>query len=225
MAIGGICCFVDNDYIIFISDKNEEQVINVSDIPVKGHFNLQNVMPAVIAGKLYNIDNKTIGDAIREYKPLEHRLEFAGIHNGVSFYNDSLSTVPEATIAAITSFPDNDIILIAGGFDRGQKFCTLAKTVIENRVKAVILFPSTGETIWREIITSAKGKDKIPEHLFVTNMHDAVNKAYKFAVNGDIVLLSPSCASFTCFKDYAERGMAFKTEINRLRSKKEKKKL
>ena len=213
----GICCFEKNDYVVFLSNNTEERIIPVSHIPVKGNFNLQNVMPAILTGKLFKMDNRTIADAIHEYKSLEHRLEFAGTINDVSFYNDSLSTVPEATIAAITAFPDNGIILIAGGYDRAQDFRVLAKTVIENRVKTVILFPSTGEKIWNEIVACANGNDKVPDHAFVENMRDAVNKAYRFAVKSDIILLSPGSASFDYFKDYAERGAAFKTEIKMLK--------
>ena len=222
---GRICCFVENDHIVFFSNNTEEQVIPVSHVPVKGSFNLQNVMPAILTGKLFKMNNRTIADAIREYKPLEHRLEFASTINNVLFYNDSLSTVPEATIAAITAFPDNRIILIVGGFDRAQDFRLLAKTVLENRVKAVILFPSTGEKIWKEIVACANRKDKVPEHVFVENMHDATNRAYAFAARNDIILLSPGSASFDYFNNYAERGAAFKTEIKRLKSEKEKDKL
>ncbi|MGR3178996.1 MAG: UDP-N-acetylmuramoyl-L-alanine--D-glutamate ligase [Candidatus Anammoxibacter sp.] len=210
---GGSGCFLENDFLVYQSNDKDERIIQTNDVPLKGEFNLQNVMPSVLIGKHFAIPNKTIAKAIQNYKPLEHRLEFAGECNGVSFYNDSLSTIPEATIAAINALQKNQIVLIAGGLDRGQDFCSLAKTIAVSNVKAVVLFPTTGEKLLKEIVSLSNGNDNTLEHVFVENMRDGVNEAYNFAVDGDIILLSPGSASFGCFKDYTDRGNKFKEAI------------
>ncbi|MGR3319436.1 MAG: UDP-N-acetylmuramoyl-L-alanine--D-glutamate ligase [Candidatus Anammoxibacter sp.] len=206
-------CFIENDFLVYQSNGKDERIIQKDNVPLNGEFNLQNVMPSILIGKHFTIPNKTIANAIQSYKPLEHRLEFVGVCNGVSFYNDSLSTIPEATIAAINALQKNQIVLIAGGLDRGQDFRSLAKAVLDNNIKAVVLFPSTGERLLKEIVSLSNGNDNMLEHIFVKNMQNGVNEAYNFAEDGDIILLSPGSASFGCFKDYTDRGNQFKKEI------------
>lgn len=214
--IQDVGCFLDNNFLVFCSEGRREKVIPVQAIPLTGKFNLQNVMPAIVVGKIFGLANEVINAAIQEFKPLEHRLEFAGACNGISFYNDSLATTPEATIAAIQAFSGKRIILLGGGFDRGQNFAELARMILTGDVKAVILFPTTGERIWNEIVSQAGGKGSLPEHVHVTNMKDAVQEAYGLAKEGDIVLLSPAGASFSGFRDYRDRGNQFKAEVMRL---------
>lgn len=209
-------CFIENGYITFFSNGNHERIIATHDVPLKGTFNLQNVMPAIAIGKIFSISNESIVHAVKNFTPLEHRLEFAGTFRGVSFYNDSLATVPEATIAAIQTFYPKKIVLIAGGYDRGQDFTDLAKVILSCNVKAVILFPATGKRLWEDIVMNSKETDKLPASIFVTNMRDGVNKSFNFAKESDIVLLSPGSVSFGCFKDYADRGIKFKTEVKAL---------
>lgn len=213
--VADVGCFLEADTLVFHSERGREQIIPIHAIPLKGSFNLQNVMPSIIIGKHFSIPNHTIAAAIKDFKSLEHRLEPVGSYGGVCFYNDSLSTIPEATIAAIHAFPNQRVILLAGGFDRGQIFNDLADAVLQCDVKAVILFPTTGEPLWDEILRQAKGHTP-PEHAFVTDMNDAVKIAYEWATEGDVVLLSPAAASFGRFTDYKDRGEQFKAAVKQL---------
>lgn len=217
--VGNVGCYFCNGSLVYYSNGKHEDMISVDQVTLKGIFNLQNVMPAILLGKLYNISSENIRDTIQDYKPLEHRIEFVSKLNEVSFYNDSIATIPEATIAAINAFPEEHIILLAGGFDRGQDFRALAKIIITNNVNPVILFPTTGNRLWEDICCYSKLAHNLPVHIFVTTMQEGVKKAYDFAKKDSIVLLSPGSASFNSFKDYADRGLCFKEEIKRLKDR------
>lgn len=205
--------FLDDNFLVYRSNHGKERIIQIEAIPLKGGFNLQNVMPAIIVGKLFGVSTEGISAAIRDFKPLEHRLEFVRTYNGISFYNDGLATVPEATIGAIEAFPMKNIILLCGGFDRGQDFTGLCRMILTSNIKAVILFPTTGKRIRDELFLQTKNKGHSPLTVFVTNMHDGVQMAYNMAEMGDIILLSPASPSFGCFRDYEERGNRFKEEV------------
>ncbi|MBI1984727.1 MAG: UDP-N-acetylmuramoyl-L-alanine--D-glutamate ligase [Candidatus Wildermuthbacteria bacterium] len=159
--------------------------------------------PARIIGKLFGINEKTIEQAIRTFKPLPHRLEPAGKYKGITFYNDSLATIPEAAIAALNALGQKVSTLIAGGFDRGVNPAKLAKRIEKSNIKTLILFPDTG----KKIIRSMK---KRPLYFFAKDMKEAVKLCYKHTKKGTICLLSPAASSFNMFKDYRDRGEQFK---------------
>jgi len=214
--MGDIGCFLENGFLFFCADGHRERIIPVDAIPLKGIFNLWNVMPAIVLGKIFGIPNEVIATAIQDFRSLEHRLELVRTCNEVSFYNDSLATIPEATIAAIKAFPKRRLILLVGGFDRGQRFTQLARMILISDVKEVILFPTTGKRLWDEIVLQAGGKNDLPKHVFVMSMGKAVPEAYDSAEKGDVVLLSPAGASFVGFADYRDRGNRFKAEVAKL---------
>ena len=209
-------CFVKNKEIVYCFDSKEEKIVSIDKVPLKGKFNLQNVMPAIIIGKLLSIPTPKIAQAIQDFKPLKHRLEKVGVFKGITFYNDSLSTIPQTAIEAIDSFKGEVRTIILGGFERHQDFKNLAKKIWESKIETVILFPTTGERVWAAIRKEKPKNRSLPKHFFVNDMKETVKLAYQHTPKGKICLLSPASASFNLFKDYKERGNLFKKYVRQL---------
>lgn len=178
-----------------------------------GKFNQMNVIPAVIVSKYYKIPNKTIISTIQSFTPLPHRLEVIGRHLGITFINDSLATTPLATIKAIEALRGQIGTLIAGGFDRSINQLDLVKSIINNQIPTVILFPDTGDKIQKELLKYHYSGQVIK----LNSMKQAVKSAYKLTGTGKICLMSPAAASFNMFKDYKDRGEQFKKAVNNLK--------
>lgn len=187
--------------------------------------NDKNVEAALAVADIFAVSRDFALQAVATFKPLPHRLEFVGEFKGIKFYNDSLATIPEATIRALTALGEDVATLIAGGFDRGLDFTELGKFLAKRKtLKTLILFPDTGEKIRSAIL------DANPNHLsLITHsprsvqayhlsptMEDAVSFAYSHTPPGKICLLSPAAASFNMFKDYADRGEQFKKWVKEL---------
>lgn len=188
----------------------DEIIMNTDELQVLGEHNIENVMPAVIIAKKMGVASGEVAHALASFKPLPHRLQLVAEINGVTYVNDSLSTVPEATIAAVSAFKTSPIILIAGGYDRGQDFDELAAFILKSNVKALILFPPTGERLAESIMMLGGAT---PAIFPITDMTQAVTQAKEIAESGDVVLLSPASASFGTFKDYQDRGNQFTAAI------------
>jgi len=143
-----------------------------------------------------------------QFKPLPHRLEVVRQINGVLFVNDSIATNPESVIAALEAFADKKVVLVAGGYDKGLRYERLARRLAE-RTRFVVLFDTEGG---RKIASALEDVGGV-EFCFVDDMEEAVSKAAAVAQKGDVVLLSPACASFGMFPNFAARGDAFKAAV------------
>ena len=200
--------FVHKNEIIY----EDKILIKTDEIRLNGNHNYQNAMAASLAAKIAGIDDQTISRVLKDFKGVEHRLEFVSEVKGISFINDSKATTVESLGVALTSF-QTPIILIAGGKNKGSDYGKL-NTLIGENVREVILIGSAKEKMseaWRAIV---------PIHLSDT-LTDAVEMAYRLAKPGENVLLSPSCSSFDMFKDFEDRGKKFKEIVYKLKFKHE----
>src|ERR1700736_738259 len=192
------------------SHKNpQREIMLVSEIPLKGAHNLENVLAAVCAGALMGCAPEKIRQAVRDFKAVEHRLEFVATIRGVDYYNDSKATNVDATIKALESFPAN-IHLIVGGKDKGSDY-TLLNDLLRQRVKRVYTIGAAAEKIESQI--------KGVEVVHADSLENALRKANAVAEPGDVVLLAPACASFDQFKNYEQRGQVFKGIVRTLSTK------
>lgn len=183
---------------------NNEKYIDVNKIVLKGNHNYQNIMCAILATKVYGVSDDVIKEVVSTFGGVEHRLEYVGNINGREVYNDSKSTNVESTIIALNSF-DKDTILIMGGTDRGHSFAELEKSM--GHTKLVIAYGETKNRI-KEFCNSINVECKVCDDLV-----SAVKLAYDGSLEGDVILLSPACASWDQFPDFEVRGKIFKDTI------------
>jgi UDP-N-acetylmuramoylalanine--D-glutamate ligase len=200
--------WVRDGNILFRDDKQQHEIMQVSEIPLKGAHNLENVLAAVCAGALMGCAPEKIRQAVRDFKAVEHRLEFVARIRGVDYYNDSKATNVDATIKALESFPAN-IHLILGGKDKGSDYSML-NDLLRQRVKRVYTIGAAAAKIESQIVSS-----KV-EVVHAETLENAVRKANAVAQAGDVVLLAPACASFDQFKNYEQRGQVFKEIVRGL---------
>jgi UDP-N-acetylmuramoylalanine--D-glutamate ligase len=195
--------FVHGESILFVPREgaSSERVMPVAEIPLAGAHNVENVLAAVCAARLAGVESATIRAAVREFKAVEHRLEFVREVGGVKYYNDSKATNVDATLKAVEAFAGG-IHLILGGKDKGSDYRVL-ESLLRERVKTVITIGSAAEKIERQL----DGVVKIER---AETLKRAVAFAHEAAVAGDTVLLAPACASFDQFENYEQRGRVFK---------------
>lgn len=201
----GNCCYRKDGEFIYENNGVVEFVMPVADCPLVGEHNYQNTECAIICAKLAGIDNETIIEAIKDFKSPAHRLEFVAEKDGISFYNDSKATNPEAAIVAIKSFNNKNVVLLAGGRDKNtslKEFCDEVKA----HIKTVVLIGEAADRFEKNLKNS--GFENV---LRENSMQSAIDKAID--LKPDVVLLSPACASFDMFKSYEERGNVFKDYV------------
>jgi UDP-N-acetylmuramoylalanine--D-glutamate ligase len=192
--------------VLFRDGERQREIMLGSEIPLKGAHNLENVLAAVCAGALMGCEPEKIRQAVREFKAVEHRLEFVATIRGVDYYNDSKATNVDATIKALESFPAN-IHLILGGKDKGSDYSVL-NDLLRQRVKRAYTIGAAAEKIESQI--------KGIEVVHAQTLENALRKANSIAEAGDVVLLAPACASFDQFKSYEHRGQVFKQIVRGL---------
>lgn len=190
-----------------------DQIVGkTKDLQLPGKHNWENVCAAILATSLAGAGLKVIEKVVFSFTGLEHRLELVRKLKGIEFYNDSASTTPETTIAAILAFSE-PIVLIAGGSEKGSDYTQLGKEISRSSVKTLILIGEMAGRI-KEACQKAKFKGQIIEG--AKNMKEIVGFAFKEAKPGEVVLLSPACASFDMFKNYQDRGEQFKKYVKAL---------
>ncbi len=187
-------------------------VMNRKEIAIIGDHNVANYLTAITAVWGY-VGVDSIRKVAREFGGVEHRIEFVREVGGVKYYNDSIASSPTRTIAGLKAF-DKKVHLIAGGYDKHIPFEPMVPYVIE-KVEKLYLCGATADKI-EKAVTENKDYKGIPEIIRVKDIAEAVEKASEMTKSGDIVTLSPACASFDCFPNFAERGNYFKELVNKL---------
>ena len=207
-------CYVNDKSVYIKINGKEEKIINVSEILLPGKHNLENVSAAVLAATLSDVSKENITSVLRTFKGLEHRLELVDTINGVKYYDDSFSTTPETAIAAINAFKSPEI-LILGGSSKNSNFEELGNVISKaENIKAIIGIGFEWERI-KEQITNLGSVVLVLEG--AKTMEQIVKAASKISLPGDVVLLSPACASFDMFKNYKDRGEQFKNEVKKVK--------
>lgn len=202
--------FVKNEKIIIKNSKGESiEIINVNDLKIPGSHNLENALAATAITYFGDVDPQIIGEKLKLFTGVEHRLELVTTKNGVRYVNDSKGTNPDASIKAIDAI-GKGIFLIAGGYDKGSDFHDFIKA-FNGRVKHLLLIGETAE-MFKETAEEL-GFTKID---VCENMADAVRIGHVFAEEGDTVLLSPASASWDMYKNFEERGNHFRKLVEEL---------
>jgi UDP-N-acetylmuramoylalanine--D-glutamate ligase len=200
-------CWLDNDRVVFSENNVELFSCKVSDIFIRGEHNIQNAMAVIIAAKIFDFDNAKIVNALQTFKGVEHRLEFVKEIEGIKFINDSKATNIDSVIVALKSF-DEPIFLILGGLDKGNDYSTIEDLVIQ-KVKKIYAIGSSAEKIFNYFHNKVKTEIR-------KDLDEVVASALSEARSGDVVLLSPACASFDMFENYEHRGRVFKEIVNKI---------
>lgn len=202
----GLDIFYKEGQIFYNIDK-EKGKINVRGSLLRGEHNIYNIMASAASSLLLGVDKKNIEGTIKNFKPLGHRLEYLGLVKKVRCFNDSKSTNPDATAAALGDF-EKEVTLIMGGRDKDMDFSKLIN-ILNKKVKNLILIGESSEKIYK----------LIEEHDFnykvfrCRTLGEAVNRGFKVVKPGEVLLLSPACASMDMFKDYRERGDKFRSLV------------
>ena len=204
--------FVREGRIFHRDSGGEREIMPAAEITLQGAHNLENVLAAVCVGMIIPCEPHRIRAAVKEFKAVEHRLEYVATINGVRFYNDSKATNVDATIKALESFPAN-IHIILGGKDKGSPY-TVLQPLLQERAKRVYTIGAAAAKIEKEIAGAA-------EIVQAGTLDVAVRRAFESASPGDIILLAPACASFDQFESYEHRGRVFKELVQTLADKKQ----
>jgi UDP-N-acetylmuramoylalanine--D-glutamate ligase len=207
-------CMLKKDYISFIDCHDEKLRYNLNEKrKLPGHHNLFNIMPAICACKIIGISDDFISKGISTFKPLEHRIEYVGKYNNVVFYNDSIATIPEATIEAVKTLKNIGTIIL-GGFDRDVHYENLMNFILTTSIKNIIFLGNAGKRMHDIIKEKTTNNNK---SLFVVkSFEEAVYTAIKKTPRDMICLLSPAAASYDMFKNFEERGRKFKQLVKEL---------
>jgi len=199
--------FVENEKLVTFVGGVKTEVIDINQIFIKGMHNLYNSMAAVLAGQLLGVEADSLQSTLKTFEGVEHRLEFVRELNSVRYYNDSKATNVDSVWYALQAFKE-PIVLLLGGRDKGNDYSRLAK-LVKKQVKAIVAIGESADKVEQAF----RGTSTITK---TASMDEAVSTARSLAQSGDVVLLSPACASFDWFKNYEHRGQVFKELVKSL---------
>ena len=206
-----IGAYVDEGRIVITDlSGNVHDICGEEELKIPGSHNLENALAAAAIAFFAGIEPEVIAGVLKKFKGVEHRIEDCGEVNGVRYINDSKGTNPDAATKAIQAMKEN-IILIAGGYDKGSDFTEFTK-LFEGRVKHVLLMGKTAVKF-----KEAAEKNGYMETTIMQDMPSCVNEAARIAKPGDVVLLSPACASWDMYESYEKRGEHFKQCVEELK--------
>ncbi len=203
--------FVKNNFVQAVKNDLPEKIFDISDLKIPGLHNLENAMAAATAGYVMGIAPDKIASALKKFIGVEHRLEFVAEINGVRYINDSKGTNPDASIKAVDAFP-GPLVLIAGGRNKGNNFEDFLRTAYP-KTRALVVLGESGDEL-----KEAADRVGIKKILRAESFRDAIELASQAAQNGDVVLLSPACASWDMFNNFEERGNLFKEIVGKMKS-------
>jgi UDP-N-acetylmuramoylalanine--D-glutamate ligase len=203
--------YLDGSAIVMDWNGRRATLCERSDIMVRGEHNLENVLAASAAAVAWGAPADAVRPGVRSFVGVEHRLELVRELDGVAYYNDTAATAPAATLAALRSF-GRPVVLIAGGADKELDFAALGREIAA-RVDRIVLLEGTATAKLEAAIVAAGGK---PASRHFTDLQSAVGEARRLARPGDVVLLSPGCASFGMFNNEFQRGDVFRQTVNEL---------
>jgi len=199
--------WLENNQLQITTNQHNYSML-IHELALQGKHNLYNSMAAGISARVLEIRKESVRESLSDFKNVEHRLEHVSTVHGIEFVNDSKATNVNSTWYALESF-NKPVVLILGGVDKGNDYSMLSELVKE-KVKAIVCLGSDNKKILKAF------KDLVPSIVEVTTAEQAVNAAYQLGKKGDVVLLSPACASFDLFENYEDRGRQFKQAVRAL---------
>lgn len=204
--------FLRDDELVFRWDEGEQDLLRVSEMKLRGLHNVENVAAALTVGIAAGAKIESMRETVKQFNPVEHRLEFVDEIRGVRFYNDSKATSVDATLKALEAFANDagQVVLILGGKGKKAPYAPLAP-LVRDKVRKLMLIGEDAETIANEL-----GEYAAFER--ASDMKDAVRRSFEAAEKGDVVLLAPACASFDMFESFEHRGRVFKGDVTDLKA-------
>jgi UDP-N-acetylmuramoylalanine--D-glutamate ligase len=214
---GNGSAYLKEGTILWRQGSVETKVISVEEIPLRGAHNVANVLAAIAVAGAAGLEAAAMARAVREFRPVPHRIEYVDTIDGAAYYNDSIATTPERTLAALRSFEEPAVLLL-GGREKQLPLEELAEEVA-SRCRAAVCFGEAA-TLLEEAVREAAGRSGRPLAVErVASLADAVAAARRLAQPGDVVILSPACTSYDVYDNFEQRGEDFRRLVRELASK------
>jgi UDP-N-acetylmuramoylalanine--D-glutamate ligase len=202
--------FIREGQVVWRRGGVETKLFGVDEIPLRGQHNVSNVLAAVALGCVSGTEFDSVATAVREFRPVEHRIELVGEVAGVTYYNDSIATTPERTLAGLRSF-EEPVVLLLGGRGKNLPLDELAREAVE-RCRAVVCFGEAGPEL-EAALGEVEQEHEGPAVQRVSALPEAVMAARSLAQPGDVVLLSPACTSYDAYENFEQRGQDFRDQV------------